>query len=471
VTYTGLIIDTFLRTLSIPPEKRAKLAAALEAFFGCREALLSDLASLRGRVQHYSVCLPYTRPFVALFSSVIGSELDPEHDHRIEIPPVVGDSAVFLRHVLEDYADKGVPLWPFVPSTLYDAFLAGETGAAHIIAITWDASLHGWGMVLRSRDNLTGTVVVGTLPDSPDMAHQVRREALAGCLALEAAARSLDLHDATVIFRNDALGALTAFRKGSFSSTFLQQCAMRVNRFMYELRCSPLYLHAPGRVLVDEGVDEASRSMAQEVAGPVSGPALRNKVQEVAAGLGWDITVDAFASAENALVPRFFARFAEPLAEAVDAFTVPDWACSQCPTCGLWHREVLFAFPPAPLINFFLAKARADGVQAVVVVPLAVNAPYWVRLLRASVSSDPRGYTTVRHRQQAETGRDSAGDLAIFPVDFWGGKSRLRGDNCVPRCGSAAVFRGRPIQGSSEDQADRARILSELRSRLRVRDV
>jgi hypothetical protein len=44
---------------------------------------------------------------------------------------------------------------------------------------------------------------------------------------MEAAAREIDLYDATVIFRNDAVGALSALRKGSFSSTFLQVCAMR----------------------------------------------------------------------------------------------------------------------------------------------------------------------------------------------------------------------------------------------------
>ena len=61
------------------------------------------------------------------------------------------------------------------------------------------------------------------------MRHQVRREAFAGVLALEAAALEVDRSEATAILRNDAVGALTALRKpeGSFSSSFLQQCAMR----------------------------------------------------------------------------------------------------------------------------------------------------------------------------------------------------------------------------------------------------
>ena len=98
------------------------------------------------------------------------------------------------------------------------------------------------------------------------MRHQVRREALAGVLALKAAALEVDLSDAVVILRNDATGALSAFRKGSFSSTFLQQCAMRSCLLQRRVRCQTLLLHAPGRVLMDEGVDDHSRDGALEVA-------------------------------------------------------------------------------------------------------------------------------------------------------------------------------------------------------------
>ena len=49
--------------------------------------------------------------------------------------------------------------------------MAGETGLAHIVVVTWDASLHCWGMVLRWWANRDGETIVGTLParDSPDM--------------------------------------------------------------------------------------------------------------------------------------------------------------------------------------------------------------------------------------------------------------------------------------------------------------
>ncbi len=51
-------------------------------------------------------------------------------------------------------------------------------------------------MVLRWWDNRVGKVIIGSLPDSEDIRHQVRRETLAGTLALEAAALEVDLSDA-----------------------------------------------------------------------------------------------------------------------------------------------------------------------------------------------------------------------------------------------------------------------------------
>ena len=461
VTYTGVTIDTFHRTISIPPDKKVRLAKFLDPFLTCRSSSASDLASLRGRVQHYSACLPYILPFVALFSSVLETQDEPVSSRQITIPTAVNEASLFIREVLEDYAVKGRSLWPFVPSTLYTAFLANETGPAHVAVITWDASLHGWGMVLRWWDNKNGEVVVGTLPDTADMLHQVRRETLAGVLAVEAAARIIDLSCATVILRNDAVGALTALRKGSFASTFLQQCAIRFAHLQRRIRCNTLFLHAPGRVLVDEGVDDLSRMGALDIAGPVSSPRVRELSLRLAASCGWKLTVDAFASEANSFLPRFFARYAEPAAEAEDAFTVPDWACSSCPACGNIHRETLFAYPPPPMLNRFVAKARADGASAIVITPLAVAAPFWNKLLRASVNANSEGYVRVRH-ELAPPESDAPGELAIFAVDFSPSSPRPCLTRCSPACGKEFLLRGRPLLGSVSDQAERARIHAEL---------
>ena len=198
-------------------------------------------------------------------------------------------------------------------------------------------------------------------PDSDDM-HQVRREALAGVLALKAAALAIDLSNAVVILRNDAVGALLSeFRKGtgSFSSTFLQHCAMRSCMTQRRERCQTLLLHAPGRVLVDEGVDEDSRDGALEVAGPVNSARVRSRALALAASCCWTLSVDAFASESNSLLPRFFAWYAEPAAEVEDAFTAPspDWGCwalLRLP-CVRLHtlREALCLSSPAAAQHLF----------------------------------------------------------------------------------------------------------------------
>ena len=121
------------------------------------------------------------------------------------------------------------------------------------------------------------------------MRHQVRREALgalAGVLALAAAALEVDQSDA--ILSNDATGALSTFRKGSFSSTSLQPCAMRSCLLQRRGCCQTLLLHAPGRVLMDEGVDDHSRDGALEVAGPVSSALVRRRASALAVSMRLD---------------------------------------------------------------------------------------------------------------------------------------------------------------------------------------
>jgi hypothetical protein len=111
-----------------------------------------------------------------------------------------------------------------------------------------------------------GKVIVGSLPSSEDMQHQVRRETLGRVLALEAAARELDLSYSWVLMSNDCVAALAALRKGCSSSTFLQQCSMRFALFQRDARCHTLFLHGPGSQLVAEGVDGLSRNTAADVA-------------------------------------------------------------------------------------------------------------------------------------------------------------------------------------------------------------
>jgi hypothetical protein len=236
---------------------------------------------------------------------------------------------------------------------------------------------------------------------------------------------------------------------------------MRSCHLQRRLRSNALFLHAPGRVLMAEGIDGHSREGALAVTSSASGPRLRALAHELAATCGWTITIDAFASECNSLLPRSYARYAEPNAEVEDAFTVPDWDQSVCPACGHIHRETLFAFPPPPMLNAFVAKARADGIRAIVLTPLSVTAPYWNKLLRASVVPNAQGYRRVRN-SLALLDSDVAGHVALFAVDFAPASARHRTAPVFPPCGREGAFRGRNLAGSTTDLADRQRIHDEL---------
>jgi hypothetical protein len=261
---------------------------------------------------------------------------------------------------------------------------------------------------------------------------------------------------------NDTVGALLALRKGCSSSTFLQQCSMSLAMLQRDTLCHPLYLHAPGDALVAEGVDGLSRETATEVAGPVSSPLVRDRAVQLARALGWELTVDAFASESNSLLPRFSARYAEPRAEVEDAFSVGDWDRSLCPFCGCCHREVLYAFLPPPLLNRFVAKARADGVRAILVTPLAVSAPYWAKLRRASVVPNEEGYIRNLRQAAAPADSDSAGELAVFAVNFSPWSSRHSAAVSHPPCGMESSFLRRDLHCSPLDQEDRRRICAQM---------
>ena len=99
-----------------------------------------------------------------------------------------------------------------------------------------------------------------------------------------------------------------------------------------DLNVDYLPWHVPGLQLVEVGIDGASWAGGQfgsdanlaAVLGAAVSDHLWSFITDVASTMGWQVTVDAFASESNARTPRFWSRFGEPGAEAVDALSVSD---------------------------------------------------------------------------------------------------------------------------------------------------
>ena len=177
------------------------------------------------------------------------------------------------------------------------------------------------------------------------------------------------------------------------------------------------------------------------------------------------ILLDLFATADNTLVPRFFARYPEPLAEGADALAQLDWGQSRCPHCGRFHRECAYAFPPRGLLAAFVAKSRSDGLRGVIVVPFAPSDSAWPTLAAASrttvVGQRVPCVIVPSSRTYVCDGDDLGGAqrLAVMAVDFskWSKRSFAA---VVAPCGHHRELRA-PQQRLGSRDVDEQRRLAE----------
>ena len=474
--HCGIAFDTVKGLLSITEEKLCDLRSTLLPLLDAGRILAHDLASVNGKILHFSVCVHWIRVASPCFTTLLPPNEKDYLKVDVILPVTFRLVIAWILETLEVFAPLGCPIWPDIASSLYGAFLRGDPEASRVLVITCDASVHGWGAVARtSVDPSERTVLVGHFDRKymsvtshwhssgldevfQDLGAQVHREALAYLLAFDAACRLFALDNYVVILRGDCAPALQALKKGSSHSVTLQSIALSFAKLRSGLRIRPpLFLHVPGATMVEEGVDDLSRSSAIQVRQVESLPALRDMVSAHAAKLGWTISLDLFACSANTLVPRFFSQTGEPDAEGIDALVQPDWGSSTCPTCGARHRETVFAFPPRSLIRPTIRKAVKDRVRGFFVVPLSVLQPLWDRLMEASVWPNPSQYVTLRNPHQYIAGADVYGArrLALFAVDFALVDPFV---GCINPCGQEVLHRPRLALRSELDVGDLASI-------------
>jgi hypothetical protein len=481
VEYAGFLYDTLRGLLLILPDKLAKLLACLREWAESSAVSGRVLDGVRGRVLHYSACLRHTRVLASEMLCLYGPVDESEYDRPIPVTAAMVELAGELCRVIEKFHAVGRPLWPLVPSSGYRMFLEGRMDADAVFALTWDASTNGWAALLRwweqrrGRPELREHLLIGTWPAGAPVAEQPHRELLAAPLALEAALQLYPrLQGRLGFFRNDADAAVAALRKGSTSSRPMQAGSPYFSRLCAGSDIDPLCMHVPGLALIAEGIDGASRSGTtfgqdanlEHVAGPCVTDQLWGRIVGAAELCGLRVTLDLFATESNRRAERYCSRYGEPGSEAVDALMVADWAQSLCPGCGQRHREVVYAFPPAGLIKPVVRKAVADAALCVLVVPVAITAPYWHKLLKASVlpaGPAPDGFLRIRNPRTALNlaGTFDPKELAVFVCDF--GRLSPRTDLAVTLgCAGFFVARRRHLCGTSADYEDRRRLREAL---------
>lgn len=81
------------------------------------------------------------------------------------------------------------------------------------------------------------------------------------------------------------------------------------------------------------------------------------------------LSVDRFASAANAQLPRWNSRVAGPGAEAVDAWRQD------------WRREHNYVNPPFSHAALAINKLHVEGASAVLILPVWTAQTWWARLM------------------------------------------------------------------------------------------
>jgi hypothetical protein len=161
-----------------------------------------------------------------------------------------------------------------------------------------------------------------------------------------------------------------------------------------------------------------------------------------------------FATASNAVVPRFMSWTDEPTSERTDAFSARSWDVSLCPHCGKYHRETGFYFVPSSLEDTVVRRARSDGARGLFLVPNSAKKGYWQCLTREAKAR----HMEIAKAQDFEcTGSKHLTDHSFFYADFSEGA-----DHTVPLCGQALLPRpGLPRLGP-EEEAELQRIRFEI---------
>jgi hypothetical protein len=279
---------------------------------------------------------------------------------------------------------------------------------------------------------------------------QVHRESAGGPLAMRLLRSLVEIRGRRILFVNDCLPVVLAMQKGS-NSRILQADAEYMAIAGLEAGASLMFLHVPGTRMIEEGVDGAGREGARRITGPGCSRTTREAIWALCDRQGWQITIDLFAANCNKLVERFASWTDEPDSVVVDAFTIRSWNQSQC-TCGRFHRETVFVFPPIGLERTVVRRARSDGVKGVFVVPTAYKAGYWMALRNHSVAmAELNDKASNFVGVQAPLGRHT-----IFLVDFGGA------DTQSPPCGQETRHRGRRPLLSEVEAEERRRVRAEI---------
>jgi hypothetical protein len=386
--FIGLGWDTLKCTFWMPAEKASKIAALASDVASAGSASRRHLAKIRGRLVWFSPCLPAVRLLTRSINEFIGNpETDAAWDAVAAVPAPVLRELLHWSSVLPSLACHERPLWTLRPGQILELHRVGY----HVTSVYMetDASRHGWGCIIRYQlDGIWGerrTAVPWPPGQSTIQVHceaEALHQALLTFLPI--------VQGNSVLHVTDCAPTLDLPDRGSASSLQLQQTALAIWTL-----CSArgILLHSawvPGDDLIKSGCDALSRDLIADPHCASLRPVGWSFVLSLSEKHSLPLDVDWFADDINRQLPAFWSRNPSPGSAGHDALSAPSWAHSFCDTCQVTSSLRGYFFPPVPLLDRAVAKAKLDGACGIFVVPRLAGSVWWPVLLSAALSPPVR---------------------------------------------------------------------------------
>ena len=382
--FLGLLFDLLLARVSPGPKGLGSLVANIRALKPGTRVTARVLLSLIGKVKHWAPYTPRGRLQLRLTQEWLKRRWTQSRD-ALEQTITIDATLIKQLHwwTLPKNTSRGVPLHAAKPTQ--DLFT--------------DASNEGWGASL-------GSYSASGMWGSRTRTHHINR------LELQA------VYKACLHFQDQLRGKVTRVhidnttavayirKEGGTCSHLLTQDTRKLLLWCDRNRVTLVPVHISGvRNVQADRLSRAGQLLSSEWS--LSKP----EFQRVCVHLGIP-TLDLFATAENRVVPRFFAPTPHPEALAVDALS-RDWP----------RDELLYAYPPTALVQVLLQKVRQEpGLVLILIASMSPTKPWHADLLSLSLR-DPlpvaRSANTLWQVPSGETERQYHSSPELFQLGAW----------------------------------------------------
>lgn len=331
IQHLGLMVDSTKGTFEVDEKKLQKTQAAAQALRcaaagACRRVCKRSVAKFVGLAQFLLPAVPQARFFLRELHNCMGELKGWSGKVRLS------------RQAMEDLqwwrtfhrtAAHGGPIWKPVTTAV----------------VSTDASDFGWGGAVHSPAYLEAR---GFWTAEERELHITAKELLAVVRFLETHGRALEHRHVRLLCDNQAVVAV------------INHCTSRSGELMKILR----QLHRlAGKWNLDlqvEYIRSADNTVADRLSRETDQEDWRLNPHIFELIGGHRCTVDRFASATNAQLPRFNSRWPCPGAEGVDALAQSDED---------WYRELNYCNPPWSVLELLARKLYSSGAAALVVSP------------------------------------------------------------------------------------------------------